>query len=492
MIRKVFLLTLLLIYGSGLFAQRFNGFIYSDFSGILGARVQPASIAGSPYKWDINLVNGNAFITNNIARIEPSGESSAINRYIDQKTKFLQSNLAIGGLSAMISLPNHKAMGFQYQVRGHVSANKLSPDFITQVNRFTDLRFVNSHVRDQTGELAGALWRELSFTYAAVVADDGYNRWKFGFTAKMINSYGSIFARLKDLDYNIDGNGLGLFTNFEMTYGYSANLDPYNEFDGNEPLSGLPPKNAFSSAFDVGVVFERRADRPSRKSKSGTRLEPDVDYEFRVSASLTDIGVMQFAQGEASTRILGLQPGLGADIDFDNLLSGVSSFRQLRDSVATFAETDGINGRYSVTMPTALNLNYDYNFGNDWYVNANALVDMTSLIPADFRLNYLHNLTVTPRWEQSRRAVYAPVYINQIGDFHLGLAARLGILTLGTQDLGALFASKKDSFGFFFSLNLNQLVANSKKPYCFGTTRGTSVTRTRRTPLYKRKKFLFF
>ncbi len=488
---KVFLLTLLILC-TGLRAQRFNGFIYSDFSGILGARVQPASIAGSPYKWDINLVNGNAFITNNIATLEQNGETSSIIRGIDNKTKFLQTNLGLGGLSAMISLPNRKAIGIQYQIRGHVSGNDISPDFISQVNRFTDFRFLNSMAENQKGDLAAATWRELSFTYAAVVSDDGYNRWKVGITAKMINSYGSIFARLKDLDYSINGTGLGLFTNFEMDLGYSANLDPFEEFDGDTPLTGLPPRNKGGRALDVGVVFERRESRPSRKTAAGTRLEPDVDYEFRLSASITDLGTMEFAQGEASTRISGLRPGLGLDIDFDNLLSGVSSFRELRDSVSTFALTDGINGRYVVTLPTALNLNYDYNFGNNWYVNANALVDMTSLIPADYRLNYLHNVTITPRWEQSRRAVYVPVYVNQIGDVHVGAAARLGILTLGTHNLGSLFTSKRESFGFFFSLNLNQLVANSKKPYCFGTSRGSGVTRTKRTPLYKRKKFLFF
>lgn len=489
--RKVFLLTLMVI-SIGLRAQRFNGFIYSDFSGILGARVQPASIAGSPYKWDISLVNGNAFITNNIGNLEQNGETSSIIRNIDDRQKFLHSNLGLGGLSAMISLPNQKAIGFQYQIRGHASGNDISPDFISQVNRFTDRRFLNSIAQDQKGDLAAALWQELSFTYAAVVADDGYNRWKVGITAKMINTYGSIFAHLKDLDYAINGTGLGLFTNLEMDYGYSANLDPFEEFDGNQPLSGLPPKNKADRALDIGVVFERRASRPSKKSASGTRMEPDVDYEFRVSASITDLGTMEFAQGHASTRLLGLQPGLGLDINFDSLLSGVSSFRELTDSVSTFAVTEQITGRYTVTLPTALNLNYDYNFGNDWYVNANAVVDMTSLIPADYRLNYLHNITITPRWEQSRKAVYVPIYVNQIGNVHLGAAARFGMLTLGTQNLGALFASKKDSFGFFFSLNLNQLVANSKKPYCFGTTRGTSTTRTKRTPLNKRKKFLFF
>ena len=489
--RKVFTLAFMVVCVT-LSAQRFNGFIHSDFSGIIGARVQPASIAGSPYKWDVSLINANFFVTNNIARLENDGESTVIRRFIDDRTKFLQANVGVGGLSVLISLPRNQAIGLQYQLRGHASANNFSPNFISQVDRFTDPRVVNSVVENESGQMAAALWRELSFTYAAVVWDDGYNRWKVGLTAKMINTYGSAFFELNDLDYAINGSGIAAFTNIQANFGYSANLDPYDGFAGDQSLSGLPPKNAFSAAFDAGVVFERRASRPAPRSQAGTRLEPDVDYEFRVSASITDLGIMEFAQGDASTLVSRLRPGLGTSIDFDALLSGVEGFSSLRDSVNTFAETEQLSGRYKISMPTALHLNYDYNFGNDWYLNANALVDLTGLMPVDYRLNYLHNLTITPRWEQNRQALYLPVYVNQIGNIHLGVAARFGIITFGTQNLGTLFTSKDTSAGFFFTLNLNQLVANSAKPYCFGTSRGSGMTRTKRKPLYKRKKFLFF
>lgn len=489
--RKVLVLTFLMICAS-LSAQRFNGFIHSDFSGIIGARVQPASIAGSPYKWDVSLINANLFATNNIARLENGEGGTAIVRFIDDKTKFLQANAAVGGISAMISLPRSQAIGLQYQIRGHASANNVTPNFISQVDRFTDPRIVNSVVENESGEVAAALWRELSLTYAAVAWDDGYNRLKIGLTAKMVNTYGGAFVELKDLDYSISNIGIGTFTNFEVDFGYSANLDPFDGFAGTQQLSGLPPKNAFQAAFDVGVVFERRASRPAPRSTAGTRLEPDVDYLYRISASVTDLGIFEFAQGIASTSVQGLQPGLGNSIDFDALLNGVEGFSSLRDSISTFTNTENITGRFKVSMPTALNLNFDYNFGNDWYVNGAALVDLTGLMPVDYRLNYLHNLTITPRWEQSRRAVYMPLYVNQIGDVHVGAAARLGIITLGTHNLGSLFSSTRTSLGFFFTLNLNQLVSNSAKPYCFGTSRGSGMTRTKRKPLYKRKKFLFF
>jgi hypothetical protein len=72
------------------------------------------------------------------------------------------------------------------------------------------------------------------------------------------------------------------------------------------------------------------------------------------------------------------------------------------------------------------------------------------------------------------------------------LAARYGAITVGTQSINALLTSEKSSTGFFFSVNINQLKANSKKPYCFGTSRGSAMTNTQRTPIYKRKKWIFF
>ena len=178
--------------------------------------------------------------------------------------------------------------------------------------------------------------------------------------------------------------------------------------------------------------------------------------------------------------------------NLDTLLSGITSFRALEDSLATIAQVEGINGAYTMSLPTALNLGYDYNFGNNFYVGAAARIDLTSFSRADYRLNYQHSLTLSPRWEKEIKGIYVPIYVNQQGDVHLGLAARYGFLTLGTHSLGSLLSKEPDTGAFFFSININKLKANAKKPYCFGTTRGSAMTRTKRTPLYKRKKWIFF
>ena len=477
---------------NNLVAQRYTGFLYSDYAGILGAKSQPASLADSPYKYDISIVNGNYFITNNIAYQDKSDEGNSLVRYKNDKIKFIQTNLSVGGLAAMVSLPGKQGLGISYSARIHSSGNDISPEFIQQLYQFTSPEYLGQKVYDQKLDYAVSAWHEIALTYAAVLKDDGFSKWKLGITPKLVNSVGASFAKLKDLDYEIDDvNAEVDVTALDVLFGYSVNLNTYEQFDGTDPLK-LPKGLGFKFGLDFGVTFERAAFRSDPSEKSGTKLDPDITYAHKISASITDLGRFTFDMGSASTHGTSLLPNLGV-IDLDEKFGSIESFREMADSLGTIADTLQLTGQFTVSLPTALNLNYDYNIGNYYYINANAIVDMTRFIPADYRLNHLSNFTITPRWEKGLTGLYAPLHFNQIGDVHLGLAARMGPLTIGTQSIGSLISSKPRSGNFFFSVNISKLKANSKKPYCFGTGQGGSASTNKvRTPLYKRKKWLFF
>ena len=488
-IKTAFLVLLVVVLiPLGVNAQEFNGYIHSDFSGILGARVQPAAIANSPYKFDFNIINANYYITNNISYTQNTPEGTRLIRFIDQEEKFLHANAALGGFSALLSLPRNQGLGIQFQVRT-VGTGDLTPNFITQLNRFSDARFTSTSQFDEAAEFALSTWQELALTYAFVSKDNGFHRWKIGATLKFVNPLGNVYIDMEDIDYTIDNLGQVRFDNFSIEAGYSANLNEFEQFDGTEAI-GFPKGTGFKPAGDIGVVYERVAYRADPRAENGTGLKSDITYEFRLSASITDIGLMRFDRGSASFISNGIIP---SNQQLDDLFDNVESFRQLRDSLETRLLIQDAAGAYTVTMPTSLNLNYDYNFGNNLYFNLAGRFDLTGIMPADYRINYPSSITATPRYETGLSGLYMPIYFNFEGDTDLGLAFRYGPITLGTPSFGSLFTSKRKSGGVFFSLNINQLKANSRKPYCFGSSRvGSGFTRTKRTPLYKRKKYLFF
>lgn len=473
-------------------AQEFNGFINSDFSGVLGARTQPASIADSPYKFDFNLINANYYLTNNIGFTRTNAEGTSLIRFVDLDPRFLHANLGVGGLSAMLSLPRNQGLALQFQMRSVSSVNDLSPQFISQVNRFTDARFLNTTVTNQKGDFATSLWQEIALSYAFVKKDDGFHRWKVGATLKFINPLANVWATVQDIDYNITGAGLAQFTNLQAELGYSSTLDEFQQFDGTQSFNKLPKGTGFKPGGDIGVVYERVAYREDPRGDRETRLKPDITYEFRLGVSITDIGVMKFDQGAAAFTADGILPAQGA-INFDDLFGNLDSFRQVRDSLETVLQVRDKSGAYTVTLPTSLNLNYDYNFWNGFYINVAGRFDLTALVPADYRVNYPSSITITPRYETSNTGFYLPFYRNLDGDSELGAAIRYGAFTFGSHSLGSMLSKEKKSGGFFFTVSLKQLKANSKKTYCFGSSRvGSGFARSQRTPLYKRKKFLFF
>lgn len=475
-------------------AQQFNGYINSDFSGVIGLRDQPALAANSPYKFDLNLINGNFYLGNNIAVLTKEGEGgSGLVRQLGFEDRYLTGNLSFGGLSALLSLSRNRGFAFGYRVRAMANGTDISPNFINQINRFASPAFVNESYFDETMKLSSLAWQEFAMTYAGVLKDDGYHRWKMGLTLKAANPNGHVWLDMSDADYSIDANGIVDFDRFNFSAGYSSNLNEYEQFDGDEELKTLPKGVGWTfGGADIGVVYERVAYRPDPKTDDKTSLNRDITYEFRVSASITDIGTLKMDYGSASFQSAGLTLN-SSNTNMDTLLDSLKSFRGFRDSLSNIIQTQDVTGQYSVSLPTVFRLNYDYNFGNNLFINAAVVADLSWLMPSDYRVSYANTITVTPRYETGTYGLYLPVFHNFSGDTEVGLAGRLGPLTLGTHTLRTLFASEKKSMGFFFSINLNQLKANARKPYCFGSSRtGSALVRTQRTPLYKRKKFIFF
>ncbi|MBO6761822.1 MAG: hypothetical protein JJ909_12745, partial [Roseivirga sp.] len=133
-IRNLRLLALIFLLVFGIFkveAQRFNGFINSDFSGVIGVRSQPASVANSPYKFDFSLVNGNFYLTNDIAVIAKNDEGgSGFIRQEGFQDRFAIANASLGGLSALLSLSRNRGIGIQYNFRTLANGTDITPNFI--------------------------------------------------------------------------------------------------------------------------------------------------------------------------------------------------------------------------------------------------------------------------------------------------------------------------------------------------------------------------
>ena len=210
--------------------QHHNGFIYSDYSGVISSRLNPAVIANSPYKYDFNVANGNFYITNNIGYWGENIEgTTGLIRNIDGKERFINSDVRFGGLSVMLSLKNRSSIALQYQLRTVASGINISPEFIEQLGRIRTVKFAGSEVIGQSGDLAMSSWHQASLTYAGLLVDNGYFRLKVGATLKMMNPIANAVTRIESISYTSDNLGLVELTELQGQIGYSSNLNDFKQ-----------------------------------------------------------------------------------------------------------------------------------------------------------------------------------------------------------------------------------------------------------------------
>ena len=461
-------------------AQRYNGFLSSEFSGVLNTRMNPAFIANSPYKFDISLINFNSYISNDFGYLYKNevGDFS-FERIINSKKRFVVGDQTIGGVSGLFSISKKSTIAIQYQFRNLLTGTDITPDF-------GERNAVN-----QSGEIVTNLWSEAGLTYATMLFENKYERLKAGVTAKLMGALGSVFTKIDNLTYaRVSNDSINLFE-MEGTIGYSSNLNDFEYFDGNQPIE-FPKIHKVYPAVDLGFAYEKVLFRDDPKRKNGTSYKPDILYEYRIGISIMDIGIMKYDYGSAAFEIL--NPLSPADpINYRNLMSNQTSFRTLRDSLSTVTNTGDLIGDYSISLPTRLELSYDYNLRNGWFFNMSSQIDLSKLMGTDYQINYPSSIMVTARYDMRNWGTYFPFYWNLEGDTELGFGLRYGPLTVGTHSLGSIFSSELKSIGMFFNLSIHQLKANAKKRYCFsGNGIGTARTRRSRTPVYKRKKFLFW
>lgn len=89
--------------------------------------------------------------------------------------------------------------------------------------------------------------------------------------------------------------------------------------------------------------------------------------------------------------------------------------------------------RYNVWLPTALSVQYDYNFENKLFLNATALYGLRRNRVLGAELPDF--LAVTPRYETKYFEVATPVSVNRFLRPGVGLGVRLWFIQIGTDNL---------------------------------------------------------
>jgi hypothetical protein len=437
-------------------AQSYIGLNNSNYAGVLGATIHPASIEDYEGKFDMVFFGANVFADNNFGRVTRDKAflnfkfndfSSSLFR--NDKEKYALFNLGVTLPSFMIKTKNWGTIGLISRVRNYANADDVSSDYSRAIaDGFANSELFNQNFLNQHFDLTSMSWNEIGVTWAKVIKKNKRKRLTFGVTPKVLIGNGAAFASFQADTLSNAASGIVNIADFNFAYGYSSNLDNVADADYKWKKG-----NKFNFGLDIGLEYTHYYKNDYQPSFSKylklyrTNNNEKNAYKYKLSLSLTDLGRIKYEHGgfngSASVSLPDINTG---GIDVTTLNGTFGDPNVLRDSLNSLIVIENLTGAYTVGLPTMLQAGIDYHIKGGTYINGNMALNLSDLKWSDYTTSDLSNITITPRWENHWLGIHAPVYTNLKGTTNFGLGARIGPLAFGVSDV-LPFISKKEVTG---------------------------------------------
>ena len=431
---KNFLLGLFLTFTLSIFSQSYVGLNTDNYNGVHGLLTNPANIADSRLKFDLNLVGLSFLAGNDYYGVDFNGLIGGT-EFSDASTEFpsddnnFYTNIDILGPSFMLSLSPKHSIGLFSRARFYFNAHELNGSNIEYFeDGFDDQESFSFNEGDFYG--ASNSWVEIGASYSRVLMDKDEHFLKGGLSVKYLQGITNAYARISDLEVTYDEASVDteVSTSGSLDYGYTdtfeEDLDEV-DYDDFKDFNGI--------GFDLGFVYEWRPDATNYKYKNADGEEVyyrDVNkYKLKFGLSVTDIGSIKYSGSQDTYELneINIDASDFDDIEGSEELGNIYSFT-----------TDDME---KASLPTALHFTADWNINNSFYLNFNS--DL-SLVGND--LNKVRNVnmfTLTPRFEKKWFTFQLPVSMQQYSGLNVGAGFRAGPLYAGSGSVVSVFTNKE-------------------------------------------------
>lgn len=439
----------LLFFTLNLSAQELLPFATSNYAGVSGVHLQPASIADSRFSFDLAVSSTSFSITNNFYGIDPyviwhpkliqdlDFRGEYLTRNLDGNDKHGLVSLKQDFFSFMISLSEKDAIAFTPSLRAVYNLNNMTESMAVLIDNYDqetnlwDIRLKNENLNSQVN-----MWAEYGFTYARVILDKEKHFLKAGTTLKINQGIGSGYMFMKDLTYEVNDQDTLSIYNTYTNYGASDNID--EEF--NYQFNTNP-----SLAFDFGVVYEFRPEwmkyRYEMDGKTNLSRRDKNKYLFKIGVSLTDLGNVRYRRNPLSKDF---------NADIHKLYTDGLEFSSVADLNA-FIDTNfvyyDVPDKYTMKLPLSLSFQADVRVAEGFYVNITPYIALNRGTNTITKVHYLSAFNFIPRYDLKWFGISLPVQYTSFKEWNFGLGLRLGSFWIGSNDLFNLLISDKERYG---------------------------------------------
>lgn len=430
-------------------SQSFLPFATSNYAGITGVQLQPASIADSRYKFDMALFSTDVNFYNTFYSFDPyilthpkllkslDFQGPYVSRTMNgsDKTGIISEKQDI--FSFMVTLSDKNAIAFTPSVRSIINIDNMTESLamlLDGLNEETDLwniKLKNENLNTQVNS-----WVEYGFTYARVLMDREKHFLKAGTTIKINQGLGSAYVFMKNLNYEVkDSSAVSIFNTY-TNYGTSDNLtqDFTYRFNTNPSIS-----------FDFGIVYEYRPDWMKYKydmdGKTNLWRRDQDKYLFRIGFTASDLGSVRYRRNPDSRDFTA---------DIQNLVVGdlgIQSIDDFNKFIADSFDLASPSDKFTQRLPTSLSMQADVRVAEGLYVNFTPFIALNRGNNIVNKVHYISTYNLVPRYDKKWFGVSVPVQYNSFKQWNVGFGMRIGPLWIGSNDIFSLLASSKNRYG---------------------------------------------
>ncbi|MEO8583871.1 MAG: DUF5723 family protein, partial [Flavitalea sp.] len=457
---KNFLLVILsFVIINSISAQDFPGYRSGSYTGVNGVFFNPATMAGSPYKFDVNLFSLSTLVANNqasfkLSNIGQSFNGDSIKNQIFGKNAGPASGsftTDIHGPSVMVSVGKNsfafttraRAFGTVKNIDGKLFNELSNSDFINDGS----LPYTISS--NQNMRLAVNAWSEFGLSYAREFTE-GPHTLKAGISLKYLSGAGNGYVDINTFNTTLNSDIIVRDAYLANTTGQiSTGFGGVNisNFDGND----LTKMKSHGFGTDIGFVYEFRTDVSSAKKYT--------PYKFKFGASILDIGSIKYKKdtersGAYNMHITGNQR-LYLN-DFQNVnIDDYNSFFAARPQYFTALPANA-STTYKVSLPTTLQLDADYHIENGFFVSMGGQFSLSNKTKAYNNVTY-SSITIAPRFEKRAFGVYLPINYNQLSKLNAGISLRFGPVFIGSGSVISALVGESKQVDFHFGVRFGMM-----------------------------------
>jgi outer membrane protein OmpA-like peptidoglycan-associated protein len=443
--KKQLLILLLFTFGISASAQSYLGYFQDNYAGVQSVLFNPASIADSRFKTDINLFSVSGSVQNDLYGVKIF-DVYKDGYDFDKQSKMTptngnngQMNFDIMGPSFMFNIaPKHTIAVFT-RARAITNITKINGYLIDQVKDGLD-ESTNFNFNAGSPNGVAHAWGEVGVSYAAVLYQKNQHFLKGGLTAKYLQGGTNGYVQGNNVNVAFVENTANpkagsLISNGEMTIGGSQDWEANEDYDFDASARGF--------GVDFGLVYEWRPDYDkydlSRAKPADNNFRDLNKYKVRFGLSVTDIGSINYKNSKIDTyNVTGVITQQMIE-DADNLYDFLNQH---------YTKTSSSKG-VKANLPTALHADVDWNMYNKFYLNLNGDINMAPTGKLNGS-NIANRVTLAPRYESRWFSFYVPVTWMEYSGMQVGSGLRVGTFFVGSGSILSNVISKDSKAADFY------------------------------------------